>query len=634
MIRRRKKRYQVKIPDLEYFKKNIPCQEACPVHTHSGGYVTAIGEEKFEEAFTLAHKPNPFVYVCGRICAHPCEDACRRSFLDEPISIRALKRAATDRHQPGYRLAIRHSDLKGEKVAVVGAGPAGLSCAYELAKLGYRVTIFEAQPKPGGMLYLGIPEYRLPRNIIEHDINAILALGITLITGVKLGQDLFIKDLREQGFKAIFLAIGAHKGRELKIEGIDLDGVLNGVDFLLNVNLGYRVDLGAKVIVIGGGNVAIDVARSAIRRGDKELQTLMDIARKVIERRKIETLPEEEVLSIAADAARTALRLGAEEVHLVCLESRAEMPAHEWEVEEAEEEGIIIHTSRGPKRILGKDGRVIGLETLDVASVFDDQGRFNPTFIPGTEKVMETDSIILAVGQTSDLSFIRDEDGLKISRRGLIEINPETLETTSPGIFAGGDVAFGPRLVIEAVADGQKAARSIDSYLTGKARRRTTWSMKVVPARSKYEDYDTIPRQKVPVTPVNRRMGIDEVELGYDDATAVLEGKRCLKCAINTIFDSEKCILCGGCVDVCPYNCLKLVKLSELIEDKEIEELVKVRYGIELDKIEDKEKLSALGTAIIKDETLCIRCGLCQERCPTKAITLELFEFEEEVVNG
>lgn len=635
MVKDRIKRtYQVKIPDLEYFKKNIPCQEACPVHTHSGGYVTAIGEERFEEAFTLAGKPNPFVHVCGRICAHPCEDACRRGFLDEPISIRALKRAATDRHQAGYRLAMRPSNLRGEKVAIVGAGPAGLSCAHELAKLGYQVTVFEAHPKAGGMLYLGIPEYRLPRTVIQQDIQAIFDLGVNLVTGVKLGQDFFLKDLREQGFKAIFLSIGAHKGRGIKIEGMDLDGILNGVDFLLNVNLGYRVNLGARVIVIGGGNVAIDVARSAIRRGEGELKTLMEIAQRVIERRKLETLPEEEVLSIAADAARTALRLGAEEVHLLCLESRQQMPAHEWEVEEAEEEGIIIHTSKGPKRILGKGGRVAGLETLDVASVFDAEGRFNPSFIPNTEKVVEADSIILAIGQASDLSFITEEDGIAVSKRVLIEINPVTLETTAPGIFAGGDVAFGPRLVIEAVADGKKAARSIDRYITGLDRRKALWSMRIAPARSKYEDYDTIPRQKVPVTPLNRRMGIEEVELGYDDETAILEGKRCLKCAINTIFDSEKCILCGGCVDVCPYNCLKLVRLEDIKGDSDLESLMKIRYGLDLARIKDKAALSGLGTAIIKDETLCIRCGLCQERCPTKAITLEVFEFEEEVTNG
>lgn len=635
MVKERSKRqYQVEIPDLEYFKKNIPCQEACPVHTHSGGYVTAIGEERYEEAFTLAAKPNPFVYVCGRICAHPCEDACRRGFLDEPISIRALKRAATDRHQPGYKLAMRPSGLRGEKVAIVGAGPAGLSCAHELAKLGYQVTVFEAHPKPGGMLYLGIPEYRLPRTVIQQDIQAIFDLGVNLVAGVRLGQDFFLTELREQGFKAIFLSIGAHKGRGIKIEGTDLDGILNGVDFLLNVNLGYKVDLGSRVIVIGGGNVAIDVARSAVRRGEGELKTLMEIAQRVIDRRKLETLPQEEVLSIAADAARTALRLGAEEVHLVCLESRQQMPAHEWEVEEAEEEGIIIHTSKGPKRVVGKEGRVAGLETLDVASVFDAEGRFNPSFTPNTEKIMEADSIILAIGQASDLSFIREEDGLAVSKRGLIEINPVTLETTAPGIFAGGDVAFGPRLVIEAVADGKKAARSIDRYITGLDRSKTLWSMRIAPARSKYEDYDTIPRQKVPVSPLNRRMGIEEVELGYDDEAAILEGKRCLKCAINTIFDSEKCILCGGCVDVCPYNCLKLVKLGDIKGDKDLEGLLAASYGVDLHGIPEGDKLSNLGTAIIKDETLCIRCGLCQGRCPTGAITLELFEFKEEVVNG
>jgi len=440
---RKKRTYQVKIPDLEYFKKNIPCQEACPVHTHSGGYVTAIGERKFEEAFTLARKPNPFVYVCGRICAHPCEDACRRGFLDEPISIRALKRAATDRHQTGYQLAVRPLELKGEKVAIVGAGPAGLSCAHELAKLGYQVTIFEAHPKPGGMLYLGIPEYRLPRKIIQQDIDAILDLGVNLVTGVRLGQDFFVKDLREQGFKAIFLSIGAHKSRDLRIEGTELDGVLNGVDFLLNVNLGYKIDLGARVVVIGGGNVAIDVARSAIRRGEGELQTLMDIARRVIERRKIETLPEEEVLSIAADAARTALRLGAEEVHMACLESRAEMPAWEWEIEEGLDEGVSLMPGWGPKAIYAEDGKVRGIELKRCTRVFDEQKRFSPQFDENDVVAKPADSIILSIGQRADLRCL---EGSPVAQdeRGRLIYSRTTLATSVKGVFAAGEVATGP----------------------------------------------------------------------------------------------------------------------------------------------------------------------------------------------
>jgi ferredoxin len=336
-------------------------------------------------------------------------------------------------------------------------------------------------------------------------------------------------------------------------------------------------------------------------------------------------------MEVAMDVARSVLRLGVKEVHMVCLESRAEMPAHDWEIEEAIREGVTLHTSLGPKRILGKEGKVKGLETIRVASVFDSQGKFNPTFIEGTESIMGADSIVLAIGQAPDLSFLKENDNVQITSKGTILIETETLATTAPGIFAGGDVAFGPRLLIDAIADGKKAARSIDEYLKAGAGGGLQRGI-MVPVDEIYEDFDKVKRQEPPTIPLDRRMGIDEVELGFPLEIAKKEGERCLKCHLNTIFDSEKCILCGGCVDVCPFYCLKMVKIGEIEGEEELTKLVEARYSTPLDRFQkgtEELKLLEEGTAMIKDETLCIRCGLCVEYCPTGAITLEALQMEE-----
>ena len=592
-------KYKVEIPDMEYWQKMIKCQYACPVLTPAGRYVTSIAEGDYEKAYDFARLPNPFVYVCGRVCDHPCETACRRGDIDEPISIRAMKRVATDHHSLSLGHAHGHivKEKNNRRVAVLGAGPAGLSCAHDLARSGYGVTIFESSPVAGGMLYLGLPEYRLSRDIIRLEVDAIINLGAELKTNKAIGRDFSLLDLKQQGFEAVFIAIGAHKSKDLRMEGLDLDGVLKGVDFLLNINLGYKVDLGKKVIVIGGGNVAMDVARSAIR----------EVAASLIPG-GLEEMRE------AVEVARLALRRGAREVHLVCLESRKEMPAHPWEVEEAEKEGIIMHPSLGPKRIIGTEGKAVGLETIDVQSVFDHDGRFNPSFKAGTEKVIEGTSVILAIGQASDLSFITKEDGIEITRRGTIAVNEETLATTASGIYAGGDVAFGPRNVIQAVADGQKAARAIDSYLKGNRETKKVARFVKINDHKMARAYDAINRQNMPVLPLDRRIGIAEVEMGFPDDVAKEEGKRCLRCYINTIFDDTKCILCGGCVDVCPEYCLKMVSINNIEGGENLVKLIGKKGDVQ--------------TAMLKDETKCIRCGLCAKRCPTGTITMEMFEIE------
>src|SRR3972149_1967369 len=448
----------LKFVDLKWLDANFPCMAACPVHTEAGRYVALIEEGRYREAYHIARKPNPFASICGRICAAPCEPACRRGKLDQPIAIRALKRFVCERY--GVESMVDLDKLKevfgrtvrknGIKVAVIGGGPAGLSCAHDLALLGYDVTVFEAQSVAGGMLRLGVPEYRLPRELIRLEVNTILSLGVELKLNSAIGRDFTISDLKQRGYKSLFVGIGAHKSRDLTIPGVELDGVFRAVDFLLNVNLGYRVELGNKVIVIGGGNVAIDVARTAARQEKVEVGHVTEGAE-------------------ALDVARSAVRFGAKEVHMVCLEDWHEMPATKEEIAEALEERIEIHTRKGPSKILGKDGKVSGFETIDCISVFDEQGRFNPEFSPGTEQIMEADTVIMAIGQSSDLSWIWPEDGIEITPRNTIKVDPQTLATTAPGIYAGGDVSFGPRNAIDAIANGKKAAQSIHRYITGES---------------------------------------------------------------------------------------------------------------------------------------------------------------------
>jgi formate dehydrogenase beta subunit len=610
------------VPDFRYFLDLVPCRAACPVHTNAGGYVRAVAEWNTARGYAIARAPNPLASICGRICAHPCESQCRRGVIDQPISIRGLKRTLTERHgventmgdqpAPLRPLGLAVADAAGpRRIAIIGAGPAGLSCAHDLALLGYRVTLFEGSPVVGGMLYQGVPEYRLSRDLIRAEVDQILSLGVELRLEWRLGRDFTVGDLRRNGFAAVFLALGATRGRDLSIPGHDLDGVINGVDFLLNANLGYRVSLGEKVVVIGGGNVAIDVARTALRyAAAQEHGALSGGAEQLLQTWGYD--------NAFIDAARTALRLGARHVQLLSLESRGQMPAHPDEVREAEEEGIRLAAGRGPKAILGRGGKVTGLETLAVATLFDANGRFNPSFVPGSEQQFEADTIILAVGQQPDTRCLAADTEIEITPRGLVRVDPRTLSTTLPGVFCGGDLAFGPRIVIEAEADGKRAALAIHEWLGGGTVPRASARFRPIDLDRAGDRYDRVPRQDVPALVVSRRTGFREVEQGYDEAQARLEASRCLWCNVETIFDSERCILCSGCVEICPEACLSLVPASQLASSAELEAVAAAMGG----------DLAGLG-AIVKDETRCIRCGLCAERCPTGAITMEALELDE-----
>ncbi len=631
--------YQVSLTDLTFYQAAVACQFACPVRTDARGYVTAIAGGDYERAYLIARETNPFASTCGRVCGAPCEAACRRGKIDAPIAIRALKRFVNDHYGvylgesgdapeppawPGYVGSTRKFDLgntifptsrsglvaahergdqTGKRVAIVGAGPAGLTCAHDLALLGHEVTIFDASSVAGGMLRLGVPEYRLPRELINLEIESILALGSTLKLNQALGRDFTLADLRHD-FDAVFVAIGTYASRKLNVEGEQADGVLRAVDFLINVNLGgYNLDLGERIVVIGGGNVAMDVARTAARLGHPA-QGGGD-------------------LEVALDVARAARRLGAtREVHCLVVEDRIEMLADPVEIAEAEEEGIIIHNHVAPKQIVVQDGRAVAVETLDVLRTFDEQGRFNPQLNPGSEKNWGCDSVVVSIGQVGEFTWIKPEDGIEVTPRGTLTIDKESLMTTAPGVFAGGDIAFGPRLIVNAVADGQRAARGIHSFLQHLQPRLIRKGFFTPVPKKDYSNigpmrhYLRRVRQNPPSLAVERRIGVAQVEVGFGEEAAREQGSRCLICSINPIFEGNLCILCNGCVDVCPTDCLKLVPASAVSGSSEVTALI------------DREGAQS---AMLLDPTRCIRCGLCAARCPTEAVKMETFRFTEEI---
>jgi formate dehydrogenase beta subunit len=637
------KTLKVRLPDLEHWKAQVKCQSGCPVGTDAGRYVQLIADGRDQEAYLTARAPNPFASVCGRVCAAPCEDACRRGTIDAPIAIRSLKRYVTERfgaesmrpdtqdllrstligegnrfpgHLPTAPLNTMVDPAKRQKVAVIGAGPAGLAAAHDLALLGYEVTVLEASEEPGGMMRFGIPEYRLPRTLIRQEIDKILGLGVTLRTREPLTPAFGLNELRAQGFEAFFLSVGVSRGRELTAPGVDLDGVVKAVDYLLNVNRGYRLPLGRKVVVIGGGFVAFDAARTALRLGRETAEQDLDALVSESEARAKE----------AIDSARAAIRGGASEVTIVSLERFDEMPVlrttqgHE-EFEETKNEGVAFLPGRGPKRFLGEK-RLQAIELRAVRSVFDENGRFAPTYDDEDVLTIEADSCILAIGQQSDLAFLKPEDGVEVQRNGSIKIDPSTLATTARGVFAGGDVAFGPRNLIEAVANGKRAARSIHEHFSHEAARiERTLAIEVLPT-SQYRmsaGFEILDRKAAPTLDLGRRTGIAEVETGYDPKEARAQAARCLVCHVQTIYDPEKCVLCSRCVDVCPEFCLHIVPLEHLaLPEAARDELMERAHA-------DGLPLAAM----VKDDDRCIRCGLCAIRCPTDAMTMEKFQITE-----
>jgi NADPH-dependent glutamate synthase beta subunit-like oxidoreductase len=621
--------YKVRLADPAYWREQIKCQYACPVHTDARGYVRAIADGDYEKAYLIARGPNPLASLCGRICGAPCEAACRRGSIDQSVSIRALKRFVCEkfgsdaRSNPGQELFpyLRSKtetrdcdDLEelghllqflanakfpkpaGERVAIIGSGPAGLAAGHDLALMGFRPTIFEMEPHPAGMLSTGVPGYRLPRELIRAEVAVIQSLGVEIRCNTQVGKDVSFPELRRE-FAAVIIACGAKRSRALPIPNADAIGVMGGVDFLRDVSLGKKVELGQRVIVIGGGNVAYDVARTVLRQEEY-------------------------------DVSRTAARMaGVRQVDLVCLESLEEMPADTVEILEGQEEGVTRHNSWGPREVLVRetDGQkfVRGARFARCIRVYDDNRRFAPKFDESITTEIEADTILLSVGQSADLSFLNPErDGIEMRSPQQIVNDPATCATSAPGVFIAGDIAYGPRLMIHAIASGKQAARSVYRFLRGQEIQPEEVQLHFpIEQYHREKHYERRPRLHIPTLPPEERLKNPAamVEIGYSETQAQAEAGRCLDCGVNTIFDGERCILCGGCVDVCPTVCLKLVTFDRLSATPELQQAVR---GLGL----DPSDLSA----IIKDEDRCIRCGLCAQRCPVTAITMERFNFTQE----
>jgi len=539
-----------------------PCNEGCPAGQDIEGALVLIGKGRYLEAWDLFKEENPFPAVCGRVCYHPCESSCNRGDFDEPLSINALERFMADMaSKHGRKPSLKRREKRPEKVAIIGSGPAGLTCAYHLVRLGYGVTVYEALPVLGGMLRVGIPEYRLPKKVLGQEIDQVLELGVKVEVNARLGNGLSLDDLKE--YQAVFLALGNHKSRSLGISGEETQGVMSGVEFLKDVNLGKKIPLGKRVAVIGGGNTAIDAARAALRLGSKPI---------ILYRR-----------------------------------TREEMPAFAGEVHEAEEEGIEISLLTSPAQVISRDGKVTQLECVkNRLGPPDEDGRRRPVEIKGSNYMIEVDQIISAIGEEADLVSLPKKLGIKDNTVP----TDERGATKQPGVFAGGDITQQPHTVVHAIASGKRAAIFIDSHL-----RKQKWeglfealrvgekgslSMKRyiqeegerVPLSGKtvllkdlnLDYFEYRKRLKMPKAKVSRRAGsFEEVNLGFNEEAAVEEARRCFNCGV--------CNLCDNCYIFCPDVAIQKGKEGELN---------------------------------IIDYDHCKGCGICMEECPRDVIAMEV----------
>ena len=497
-----------------------PCKTACPAHIAVQGYIKLASQGKYTEALELIKKENPFPAVCGRICPRSCESACTRGDIDEPIAIDEIKKfiADQDLNENNRFIPKKRHDYR-TPVAVIGSGPSGMSCAYYLALDGYQVTVFEKQEKPGGMLTMGIPGFRLEKNVVEAEIEVLRQLGVHFRTGVEVGKDVTIQQLRQQGFQAFYLAIGAQGGRKLNIPGEDAEGVVAGVDFLRSINLGSIPAMTGKTVVIGGGNVAIDVARAA---------------------------------------ARTA----AVSVDMYCLEGRSEMPALPEEIREAEEEHVAIHNGYGPKEILVKDGRAVGVVFKKCLRVFDENHRFAPQYDENDTITVETDHVLLSIGQSIQWGNLLAGTAVVTRHNGTVEADPFTYQTAEPDIFAGGDVYTGPRFAIDAIAAGKEGAISIHRFVQpgqsltyGRDRRQYHSFDK---ENVVLESFDRMPRQKAGHSD-RKEHSFGDNRLTFTEEQMKKETQRCLGCGAVQV-DEYMCVGCGQCTTKCKFGAISLMR--------------------------------------------------------------------------
>jgi len=579
----RDQEYLVQPVDASWLQCNIECQEACPVGTNCRGYLNLAAEGRFEEGYILSRDPNPVAAMCAYVCSAPCERACRRGDIDRPLAIRAMKRFLVEWHEmSGIPDVLPAVEPRAEKVAVVGAGPAGLAVARELAAKGYGVTVFDALPFAGGTMLIGVPAFRLPREAIEMDVRLIERLGVTFVYDTKIGVDIPFDDL-QRDFDAIAITAGAMDPVALDIPGADLEGVQYGVDFMKKANLGEPLEVGNDVVVIGGGYTAMD-------------------------------------------CSRTSLRYGAENVTIAYRRTRSELVVDEEELGETEREGVRMEFLVSPIELVGEDGKLTGVRFIrNKLGEPDMSGRRSPVPIEGSEFVVPAQTVIPAVSQAADLSFLPVESSFEVAR-GRLKVDPATYATNARGVFACGDFVTGPATLIEAAGHGKKCAYAIDRYLAGRSDVRIDANVRITSSwrHDMPEMYDVIPRQHIPVLPLGDRMPSADpvvnfttpVELGYTAQQAVAESTRCLMCNFNIWFDPFRCTLCGACADVCPEGVIHMVDIDRLRTEGTLPE-IEDAYGWER------------GAAMVLDEERCIRCALCVKRCPFDAITMERFELQE-----
>src|SRR5262245_45615971 len=574
--------------DASWLQCNIECQEACPVGTNCRGYLNLAAEGRFEEGYLLSREPNPVAAMCSYVCSAPCERACRRGDIDRPLAIRAMKRFLVEWHEAsGIPDAMPAINPRAERVAVVGAGPAGMAVARELAMKGFQVTCFDSLPYAGGTMLIGVPAFRLPREAIEMDVRLIERLGVEFVFNTNIGVDITFEQLQAE-YDAVAITAGAMNAVELDGPGAEIECVPYGVDCMKKANLGEELEVGSDVVVIGGGYTAMD-------------------------------------------CSRTSLRHGATNVAIVYRRTRSELVVDEEELGETEREGVRMEFLASPVEVLGEDGHVTGVKFIrNRLGEPDASGRRSPIPIEGSEFVIKADVVIPAVSQAADLTFLPVEASFEIGR-GRVRVDPATYATNVRGVFACGDFVTGPTTLIEAAGHGKKCAYAIDRYLAGRTDVVVTPNVKITSSwrHDMPEFYDVLPREHIPMVPVAARMPSTDpainfttpVELGYDATGAVAESTRCLMCNYNIWFDPFRCVLCGACADVCPEGVIHMVDVNQLKSEGYLPEIDE-SYGWEN------------GAAMILDEERCIRCALCVKRCRFDAITMERFELREVSTDG
>ena len=594
--------YQVVEVGPAWYQENIPCQEACPVRTNCRGYLNLAAAGEFEKAWELALDTNPMASICGSVCAAPCESACRRKEIDKPLSIRYVKKFLSDwAHdnvtidgRPYTQPAPPVFGPPAKKVAIVGAGCAGLSAASDLAKQGFGVTVFDALDQAGGTPLAGVPPFRLSREVIDRDISGIVNENVELRLSTYVGRDVKLRELYER-HDAVLVTAGCFEPNYIGIPGEDADGVMAGIVFLERAYRGRPVEVGKKVVVLGGGYTAMD-------------------------------------------CASTSWRLGADDVYIVYRRGRDEMVVDEEELAETEREGMNFVYLSSPVEVLpDARGHVRGVKFVrNRLGAPDASGRRGPEPIEGSEYEIECQTVLLALGQAPDTTFLAEFEQFRVKRWRDLKIDPDTYQSAIPEIFMAGDYRSGPTTIIEAVADGRSAAQQIMRFLDPIAaaaefpeyheivtlRRSSTpdnngqISGEGAMARIYHNmsvDYDRIPRQEMPKLAKKERRGLFlEVNRGYEVAQAVAEADRCLKCNFNIEIVGELCILCGGCVDVCPMDVIHMVDMADVVDDGAIPAV-------------GEAKKWQNGVAFFLDETACIRCALCVIRCPTDAITMNRY---------